>query len=173
MAQKAKGNNKEREFRRLNRAVGAGEALGKTLDPVFRRRGFASRDLVSRWAALAPPPYDRLAQPDRLVWPRGTRGTEGAVLYLRCAEGQALTLAHEGPRVAAAINRYFGYVLVGAVRISPEPLQTATPPVDVPASPSAEDEARIAAATRGVTDEGLRTALSRLGAALTSRVLRR
>jgi hypothetical protein len=169
MAENSRKSNKQGEFRRLNRAVGAGEALGKALDPVFRRRGFASRDLVAQWAAMAPPPYDTLAQPDRLHWPRGARGTEGAVLYLRCAEGQALALAHEGPRIAAAINRYFGYVLVGAVRISPEPLKTAAAPAPAPAVASPKDAARIAEATGGVADEGLRAALSRLGAALANR----
>jgi hypothetical protein len=169
MAQKPSRNNKEGESRRLNRAVGAGEALGRTLDPVFRRRGFASRDLVNQWAAMAPAPYDTLAQPDRLVWPRGARGTEGATLYLRCAEGQALALAHEGPRIAAAINRYFGYVLVGAVRISLEPLQTAIPAEPAPPPPSPEDAARIAATTGGVADAGLREALGRLGVALAGR----
>ncbi len=169
MAEKTRQTNKQSEFRRLNRTVGAGEALGKSLDPVFRRRGFASRDLVGQWAAIAPSPYDRLTQPDRLSWPRGARGTEGATLYLRCAEGQALLLAHEGPRIAAAINRYFGYVLVGAVRISPEPLQanSAAPP---PAPQlSAEARGRIAAATGAVADDDLRAALARLGAALASR----
>ena len=30
--------------------------------------------------------------------------------------GHQLALAHEGPRIAAAINRYFGYVLVDQIR---------------------------------------------------------
>ncbi|MHB1110603.1 MAG: DUF721 domain-containing protein, partial [Devosia sp.] len=107
--------------RRLNRVVGVAEALSKALDPALRKRGFASRDIITHWAAMAPAPYDKVALPDRLSWPRGERGAEGATLYLRCVPGHALALSHEGPLIAAAINRYFGYVLVGAVRLSAEP----------------------------------------------------
>ena len=52
------------EPKRLNRSVGVGEALGRVLDPVFRKRGFASRDLIAHWAAVAPKPYDSVAQPE-------------------------------------------------------------------------------------------------------------
>src|SRR5437588_348243 len=104
---------KTKEPKRLNRAVGIGEALNGALDPALKRRGFASRDIVTHWTAIAPAPYDKLAIPDKLVWPRGERSAQGATLYLRCVEGHALMLTHEAPRIAASINRYFGYVLVG------------------------------------------------------------
>ncbi|HEY0918473.1 DUF721 domain-containing protein [Devosia sp.] len=150
--------------RRLNRAVGAAEALGRVLDPVLRKRGFASRDILTHWPAMAPPPYDKVALPDRLAWPRGARGAEGATLYLRCVPGHALALSHEAGPIAAAVNRYFGYFLVGAVRLSAEPF---TPhsgvdddtPREVSPAVRAEVEHRLAP----VADDGLRDALRRLG----------
>ena len=81
------------EPKRLNRAVGVGEALQKVLDPALRKRGFAGRDIITHWAAMAPAPYDRIAAPDRLAWPRGQRTAEGATLYLRCHPGHALAPA--------------------------------------------------------------------------------
>jgi hypothetical protein len=36
--------------------------------------------------------------------------------------GHALALQHEGPLIAAAVNRYFGYVLVRDVKLSLEPM---------------------------------------------------
>ena len=151
------------EPKRLNRVVGAGEALQKTLDPVFRKRGFASRDLIAHWAAMAPQPYDRIAAPDKLVWPRGERQAGGAVLYLRCAEGHALALQHEAPLIAKAVNRYFGYVLVSGVRLSATPFSAASAAKADAAPRAPETDPAIDAVVEGVRDEGLRHALRRLG----------
>ena len=155
--------------KRLNRAVPVSEALGRALDPALRKRGFASRDLLEHWGAMAPAPYDKMARPDKLNWPRGERGVEGAVLYLSCHPGHALALAHEGERVAGAINRYFGYLLVGHVRISATPF-VAAPIAEKPAP--ALPEAARAEVERGVEavgDPGLRDALRDLGLALARR----
>lgn len=170
MAAKAKDNN---EPKRLNRVVGAGEAVAKALDPVFKKRGFASRDIITHWGAMAPAPYDRIAIPDKLVWPRGERGAGGATLYLRCAPGHALALAHEGAMIAAAINRYFGYVLVGGVRLSAEPFTVgslAKPQESASSGPLPDSEVELAVANVG--DEGIRDALRRLGHGIKGRARR-
>jgi hypothetical protein len=155
-----------REPRRLNRAVGLTEALGKALDPALKRRGFASRDLLAHWHVMAPAPYDRMAKPDKITWPRGEKGAEGAVLHLRCHPGHALALAHEGERVASAVNRYFGYFLVGSVRLSAAPFEVEAAPVEtVPAVPEVT-RSRIAHTIDKVDDVGVRDALRELGLAL-------
>jgi hypothetical protein len=152
--------------KRLNRAVGVGEALGGVLDPAMKKRGFASRDILSHWPAMAPAPYDTVTRPDKLSWPRGEKGAEGATLYLRCHPGHALALAHEGQRVAAAINRYFGYFLVGQVRQSAEPFEiTDAVPETVPALPEVT-RARITRTVERVADPGVREALRELGQAI-------
>lgn len=152
--------------RRLNRAVGVGEALGSVLDPALKKRGFATRDLVSHWPAMAPAPYDQMARPDKLSWPRGEKGAEGAVLHLSCHPGHALALAHEGQKVAAAINRYFGYFLVGQVRLSATPFEVVKPiPETIPALPEVT-RARIGRAVERVQDPGVREALRELGQAM-------
>lgn len=158
------------EPRRLNRAVGVGEALGGVLDPVLKRRGFASRDIVAHWSAMAPAPYDRVTRPEKLSWPRGTRGAEGAVLQLSCHPGHRLALQHEGQRVAAAVNRYFGYVLVKEVRISGTPFAAPEAAEAGGEAPLGEAvRARIADSLRPVEDPGLRAALQQLGQALARR----
>jgi hypothetical protein len=152
------------EPKRRNRAVAAGEAVAPAIDAALRKRGFASRDLVANWAVIAPVPYGTAAMPERMVWPRGGRGAEGATLYLRCAPGHALALSHEAAMIGAAINRYFGYLLVDSVRISAAPLVVTLP---APASErrlAAEPEPpAVKEAVAGVPDDGLRTALGRLG----------
>lgn len=161
---------KASEPKRLNRAVGISEALNRALDPVLRKRGFASRDIITHWAAMAPVPYDKVAMPDRLSWPRGDKGAEGATLYLRCVPGHALALSHEGAVIAAAVNRYFGYVLVGAVRLSAEPFSPRSDKgPETAAELSADNRAQVAAAVAEVEDEGVREALRVLGNAIASK----
>ena len=152
--------------KRLNRTASLSEALGAALDPVLKKRGFASRDILAHWAAMAPAPYDKVTRPDKLSWPRGEKGAEGAVLHLRCHPGHALALAHEGARVAAAINRYFGYILVGQVRLSAEPFSEAQAlPETLPALGDVA-RARIGRAVERVADPGVRDALKQLGQAM-------
>lgn len=163
MASKPKEPNPPK---RLNRAVGVAEALSGVIDSALKKRGFASRDILSNWAAMAPKPYDRLAIPDKLVWPRAAKGHEGATLYLRCAPGQSLALAHEGGLVAAAVNRYFGYVLVREVRLSIEPFSAGSPAKpQVPATPP-EVAQHAGEAVAEIADSGLKDALKGLGEAL-------
>ena len=165
----SKTRKEDKEPRRLNRAVGLTEALGKALDPALKRRGFASRDLLAHWKVMAPAPYDRMARPDKLSWPRGEKGAEGAVLHLCCHPGHALALAHEGQRVAAAVNRYFGYFLVGSVRLSATPFELEQePPATRPAIPEVA-RARVARTVDRVGDPGVRDALRDLGLAMARR----
>lgn len=173
MADKAESKGKtEAPPRRLNRAVGVGEALGNAIDPALKKRGFASRDLVSNWPAMAPAPYDKVTRPDKLSWPRGEKGAEGAILHLSCHPGHALALQHEGQRVAAAINRYFGYLLIGQVRISATPFPIEPPlPETIPALPDVA-RARISRTVERVEDPGVREALRELGQAMARKKLR-
>jgi hypothetical protein len=139
--------------------VAVSDALSGVLDAALRKRGFATRDLLTNWRAMAPKPYDLVAVPDQLKWPRGA-GHEGATLYLRCAPSHALGAGHEGALIAAAVNRYFGYFLVREVRLSAEPFIAAK--VDAPRPPEpANDRARGAVAA--VADEALKEALEGLG----------
>ena len=163
MAGKAKDPKEPAAPRRLNRSVGINEALKGVLDSALKKRGFATRDLLTNWAAMAPKPYDQVARPEELKWPRGA-AHEGATLYLRCAPGHALALAHEGGRVAAAVNRYFGYVLVREVRLSAEPFSpgsAAKPKTEVQ---SPQVALRAGAAAAQVDDPALKSALTQLAA---------
>lgn len=150
------------EPKRHNRAVGVAEALSAVLDSALKKRGFATRDILANWASMAPRPYDNCAIPAELKWPRGA-GHEGAVLYLRCAEGQRLALAHEGPLIAAAVNRYFGYFLVREVRLSAEPFSRSSVPA--PHHPVASPEVTVHAnqIVSAVEDANLKDALRSLG----------
>lgn len=162
------------EPKRRNRTMSMADVLSGALDPVLKQRGFASRDIITHWSVMAPKPYDSVAIPDKLSWPRGERSAEGATLVLRCVPGHALAIAHEGERIAAAVNRYFGFVLVGSVRLSAEPFRPGSAPVaNTPIQPSQSVVARVGAEVADVADEEVREALRKLGHALASRAERK
>ncbi len=158
------------ESKRRNRTHSVADALAGALDPVLKKRGFASRDIITHWRAIAPPPFDATTQPDKLSWPRAASGADGAVLHLRCAPGQALFAQHEAPAIAAAVNRYFGYVLVSEIRLTAEPFSPGSGArVQKTRQPSQSAIAKVGAATEKVEDSDLRDALQELGLALSSR----
>ncbi len=165
MAAKSKDNEPTKRF---NRTVGVSEALSGVLDSALKKRGFATRDILAHWTEMAPKPYDMAALPAELKWPRGA-GHEGAVLYLRCAEGQRLALAHEGPLIAAAVNRYFGYFLVRDVRLSAEPFRRSSGPEAKPEPTLPEVTEHADKAVAGVADPALKDALKALGQQVLSR----
>lgn len=160
------------EPKRLNRTVGVSEALGKVLDSALKKRGFATRDIITHWAAMAPKPYDLVAMPDQLKWPRGA-GHEGATLFLRCSPGHALALSHEGAMIASAVNRYFGYFLVREVRLSAEPFSAGSVKPAQPAVTLPEVAENAGKAVAEVDDPALKLALQSLGEQVLARKARK
>ncbi len=154
---------KKTEIKRRNRFVGLDDAANAVLDPVFRKRGFANRDLFARWPEIAPSPFDKTTQPERLFWPRREAGADGAILHLRCAPGAALAVSHEGERIARAVNTYFGYFLVHSVKISAEPFAPPAPEREKPEPCPPDVAAAVGEIVETVRDDGLRDALRRLG----------
>jgi hypothetical protein len=159
----------EKTPRRRNATVSVAEALGGVIDPVLRKRGFASRDLVAHWQVIAPAPYGALSVPDKLVWPRNAEGA-GATLWLRAAPGHGLALTHEADRIAQTVNRYFGYVLVRSVRLSPDPFTPGSAALgENHDKPSDRTQTTVDDTIAHVKDDGLREALRTLGHALLGR----
>jgi hypothetical protein len=158
------------EPKRRNQTMNIADVLSGALDPVLKKRGFASRDIITHWSVMAPKPYDSVAIPDKLSWPRGEKSAEGATLVLRCVPGHAMAITHEGPKIAAAVNRYFGFVLVSAVRLSAEPFTPGSAgKAHESRQPSEKVAAKVGAQVAEIADEELREALRTLGHALASR----
>ncbi len=109
------------KIKRFNKTIQLDQAMQKVIAPFLQKRGFASRDLIKQWANIVPSPYDRVTIPDRLAWPRGAKSANGAILYLRCKEAHKVALSYDSEIIIAAINRYFGYILVEKIKISLSP----------------------------------------------------
>ena len=141
--------------------------LGGVFSDVFAKQGFASRELVTRWAEIAGPEIARHSEPLKMQWPRPVEGQpqEPATLMLRVEGPMALEIQHMSDVILQRVNRFLGWNAVGklALRQAPlsQPLARKTPP-----APDAAAVARMAATLDAVEDDDLRAALARLGASI-------
>jgi hypothetical protein len=141
--------------------------LGKTIDQVFARQGFASRELVTRWTAIAGEEIAAHSQPIKVQWPRavGDAPPEPATLVLRVEGPMALEIQHQSNVILERVNRFLGWQAVGRLALRQAPL---TRPEKRAARPGPDPAkvAEIAETLGAVEDEALKGALARLGASL-------
>jgi hypothetical protein len=142
------------------------DVLHKTLNDAFAKQGFASTELVIRWAEIVGAEIAAHAEPEKIQWsrPYGGDTPEPGTLVLRVEGPAAVEIQHLSGVVLERVNRFFGWQAVGALRLRQAPLRRRrrTPQ----RANDAEAAARIAAALPEIADDKLRAALGRLGAAI-------
>ncbi len=151
--------------------VALAELVGKALDPLTARRGFATAELIAGWAEIVGARYADCSRPEKIVWPRGaeSEATHGGVLVVRIDGPRALLFQHEVGQIVERVNGFVGHGAIGKIRIVQGPIESRTKPEKPAPRPIDEDgEANLAATLNGVDDEGLRAALDRLGRAVIS-----
>jgi hypothetical protein len=136
----------------------------------FRKQGFAASELVTRWKDIVGAEIAAHAEPVKLQWPREVNGEPGepATLVLRVEGPVSIEIQHQSAVILERINRFFGWQAVGRIALRQAPLSrpkvnAAPPKLDAAAG------ARVESTLRAVTDDELRAALSRLGAAVKGR----
>lgn len=141
--------------------------LGGTINDAFARQGFASRELVMRWAEIAGADIAAHSQPLKIQWPRQVEGQqpEPATLVLRVEGPMALEIQHSSDAILGRVNRFFGWNAVGRLALRQAPLVRPHRPKR-PKGPDAGEVAKVAATLGSVEDEDLRAALARLGASI-------
>ena len=152
------------------------DLLGKVVGETFKRQGFASAELVTRWTEIVGAEISANSEPIRVQWPRTTTdslpvrgsgsGWERApgVLVLRVEGPAAIEIQHLAGVICERVNRFLGWRAVERVALRQAPLRR---PSRTPAKrPDAAAAARIAEALSEVADDDLRQALARLGAAV-------
>ena len=144
------------------------ELAGATLSDALRRQGFASAEIVARWADIAGPEIAAHSEPIKINWPRAVDGDEGpgepATLVLRVEGPAAIEVQHQSAVILERVNRFFGWAAIGRIALRQAPLRRHVPaPAPPPPDPAAA--ADIAAALP-IEDQELRQALGRLGAAV-------
>jgi hypothetical protein len=142
------------------------DVLHKTLNEAFAKQGFASTELVTRWAEIVGAEIAEHSEPEKIQWPRpyGGQPPEPGTLVLRVEGPAAVEIQHLCGIVLERVNRFFGWQAVGSLRLRQAPLRRhrRTPQ----RASDAEAAARIAAALSEIADDKLRAALGRLGAAI-------
>jgi hypothetical protein len=141
--------------------------LGSAINDVFAKQGFASRELVTRWADIAGANVAAHSEPLKIQWPRPVEGqpTEPATLVLRVEGPMALEIQHTSDVILERVNRFFGWQAVGRIALRQAPLSRRP----VPKARKKLDPAEVAKIADGlatVEDDGLRGALARLGATI-------
>jgi hypothetical protein len=155
--------NKPRPVRKL------AELTTEFMADAFKKQGFASTELVTRWKDIAGSDIAAHAESIKLQWPRAVEGEppEPATLILRVEGPASIEIQHQAAVILERINRFFGWQAVGRIALRQAPLTQKSKPKR-PVLDPAEAE-RVAASLTGVADDGLRAALGRLGAAVKRR----
>jgi len=143
------------------------DLLRKTLNEGFARQGFASSEIVTRWAEIIGADIAQHCEPIKIQWPRGPQDQpQPATLVLRVEGPAALEIQHMSGVILERVNRFFGWQAVGQIGIRQAPLR-GRQQAPLPPGPDPEKTARLAAElTDIVADDDLRGALARLGASV-------
>ncbi len=174
MAEQRPSNKPTRSFAKPLR-----ETVGKLIGKTFAQRGFASAELVTRWAEIAGPDIAAHSEPLKIQWTRPVRapsapsgatadgGQEPGTLVLRVEGPAAIEIQHEAAVICERVNRFLGWRAVTRIALRQAPLRRGQrkPVRAIDAAATAD----IAAGLPDVADEDLRQALARLGAAVRGR----
>jgi hypothetical protein len=142
------------------------DLVGKTMTEPFRRQGFASAELVTRWAEIAGAEIAAHSEPVKIQWARPVEGEERepGTLVLRVDGPAAIEIQHLAGVVCERVNRFLGWRAVARIALRQAPLRRSAG--KAPRRADAEAAARIAAGLPDIADDELRQALGRLGAAV-------
>jgi len=141
--------------------------LGDVFSDAYARQGFASRELVTRWAAIVGPEIAAHSEPMKIQWPRPVEGQlqEPATLVLRVEGPVALEIQHSSDIILQRVNRFFGWNAVGRLALRQAPLSRKALR-KIARLPDATDVAEVAGTLSSIEDNDLRAALARLGASI-------
>jgi hypothetical protein len=143
------------------------EFANAALNDALKRQGFASAEILARWSEIVGSEIAAHSEPAKINWPRpaGDAPAEPATLVLRVEGPAALEIQHLSAVILERVNRFFGWQAIGQIALRQAPLQHREKAKPLSA-PDPEAQARLAASLPADTDESLRAALSRLGAAV-------
>lgn len=150
------------------------EVAGKVVGESFRRQGFASAELVTRWSEIAGAEIAAHSQPIKIQWlrpspssssPGGSAGgQEPGTLVLRVEGPAAIEIQHLANVILERVNRFLGWRAVARLALRQAPLRHDAPKSRGRPDPAAA--ARLADTLTTIGDDDLRQALARLGVAI-------
>jgi len=149
-----------RRGRALKHVSTAAKALVR---PALNKRGFSEPRILTEWDSVVGASLAGLARPLRMSF--AAREGMGGTLTIGVLGSRAVEAQHMIPQIAERVNGYYGHRAISRVKIEQigaEAFEAATQKEESPA-PCPEMRARLAEPISSVRDEGLRSALERLG----------
>jgi hypothetical protein len=146
------------------------DLVAKAVGDSFRRQGFVSAELVTRWTEIVGADIAARSEPIKVQWPRPVEGEERepGTLVLRVEGPAAIEIQHSVDVICVRINQFMGWRAIGRIALRQAPLRRAAPKKKARTeSPAAI--AAVAATLPAMADDDLRQALARLGAAVKRR----
>jgi len=149
--------------------------LGEQIRRAGESRGFAVSRLLTHWAEVAGENIAAIARPVNVTY---GRSGFGATLTLLTTGAQAPMLEMQKERLREKVNAVYGYNAISRIRITQTAAvgfaegQVSFAPEPKPDKPAPQDPAirsQAAAAAQPISDDGLRSALERLGRNVLSR----
>jgi hypothetical protein len=151
-----------------------GDFVARTLDPVVARQGFSESDVILHWADIAGARLAAVSEPIRLQWaPRAPNRppdapVEPATLHVRVEGAFALEMQHAAPIILERANARLGWRAVGRLALRQGPVGRGRPQARTPLAIDPQAAQAAGEAAQPIADEGLRAAVTRLGAAALS-----
>ena len=133
-------------------------------------RGFAVTRLLTHWAEIVGPEASKVCRPVKVGY---SKGGFGATLTVLTTSAQAPMLEMQLPQIRERVNACYGYSAISRIRLTqtaPTGFAEGQAVFEPPAAPAAKPApapelcAQAAKVAAPVEDEGLRAALSQLGA---------
>jgi hypothetical protein len=142
------------------------DVAGKIVGESFRRQGFASAELVTRWSDIAGAEIAAYSEPLRIQWQcsAGGEDPEPGTLILRVEGPAAIEIQHVANLICERVNQFLGWRAVGRLALRQAPLRRGERKAARTPDPIAA--ARIAESLSDIGDDELKGALARLGAAI-------
>jgi hypothetical protein len=173
MTERSMTNKPSRSFAKPLR-----DLLSKVVGETFKRRGFASAELVTRWTEIVGVEIAAHSEPIKIQWTRPASssrlapasggesgwGQDPGTLILRVEGPAAVEIQHLANVICERVNRFLGWRAVERIALRQAPLRNALHQPVPTTDPAAA--ARIAASLPEIADDELRQALARLGAAV-------
>jgi hypothetical protein len=145
------------------------DLVAKAVGDSFRRQGFVSAELVTRWTEIVGADIATRSEPIKVQWPRPVEGEERepGTLVLRVEGPAAIEIQHSVDVICVRINQFMGWRAIGRIALRQAPLRRPAPKRTRKENPAAI--AAVAATLPAMADDDLRQALARLGAAVKRR----
>ena len=140
------------------------------LEATLAARGLSEASLIADWPGIVGESVARYARPIQLQWPprAAKRSPEApiapATLVLRVDGAFALEAQHNAAIIIARVNAHLGWRCIEKIAFRQGPLPPPKPKRRPSPAPSVEARDEAVRATASIENEGLREALTRLGA---------